>query len=236
MQLASLNSAHPVGFHNGRVAVSLTGCLPEVSLAGVGQAGRRDLEGFVAREFMAHYGANVKTFMPWLLGLCCEGEMVGVAGLRPAGDGEIFIEKYLDRSIEAEVALHTGVAVRRNRILEIGNLAGHYPGVTRSLFPLLTELIYMSGYEWGVCNTTLTVQNALRKLGIPFIPMVQAMPDRLGVARFSWGSYYQHETTVIAISSQVAHEVLMSKPALAVACSLALADVIDRLPEPVRAD
>ena len=161
---------------------------------------------------------------------------IAPAGLRPAGDGEIFIEKYLDRSIEAEVALHAGVAVRRNRILEIGNLAGHYPGVTRSLFPLLTELIYMSGYEWGVCNTTLTVQNALRKLGIPFIPMVQAMPDRLGVARFSWGSYYQHETTVIAISSQVAHEVLMSKPALAVACSLALADVIDRLPEPVRAD
>ncbi len=233
MQPASFHASRTCDAPGSRFAVSLTGSMPEVTLAGAGQAGRGDLESFVAREFLQHYGANVKTFMPWLLGLTTDDQLVGVAGLRPAGDGEIFIEKYLDRSIEAEVAAHAGVSVRRNRILEIGNLAGHYPGVTRSLFPLLTELIYMSGYEWGVCNTTPTVQNALRKLGIAFIPMVQAMPERLGTGRFAWGSYYQHETTVIAIPSLAAHKVLMSKPALAEVCSLALSDVIDELPQAV---
>lgn len=230
-QAAIVHSGFTPAPGGNRMAVSLTGALPEVALCGVGQAGRAGLEAFVAQEFLQHFGANVKTFMPWLLGLSMSDELVGVAGLRPAGDGPVFIEQYLDRPIEQEVALHAGCPVRRNRILEIGNLAGHYPGVTRSLFPLLTELIYMRGYEWGVCNTTPAVQNALRKLGIAFIPMLQAMPERLGAARFAWGSYYQHETTVIAIPSRAAHRVLLTRPALAAACSLALAELISGLPQ-----
>lgn len=215
----------------GVPGISLTGSMPEVAIAGTGGIERRVMEQFVAGEFLQQYGANVKTFMPWLLGLSCTDQLVGVAGLRPAGDGSLFIEQYLDRPIEEEVALHTGLPVKRHRILEIGNLAGHYPGVTRALFPLLTELIYMRGYEWGVCNTTPTVQNALLRLGIPIVPMVRALPERLGAARFMWGSYYTHETTVIAISSAAAHDVLMGKPALAAACSLALAGQYDHLPK-----
>ena len=210
--------------------ISLTASLPEVVIAGARDVERSAMQQFVAAEFLDKYGARVQQFMPWLLGLSCHDELVGVAGLRPAADGPLFIEQYLDRSIEAEVALHTGLPVARHRILEIGNLAGHYPGVTRSLFPLLTELIYMRGYAWGVCNTTHTVQNALFRLGIPFVPMVRAVPERLGNARFAWGTYYSTETTVIAISSRAAHDALMDKPALAAACSLALATHYRQLP------
>lgn len=210
--------------------ISLTASLPEVVIAGARDVERSAIEHFVANEFLRQYGAVVQQFMPWLLGLSCHDELVGVAGLRPAADGPLFIEQYLDRPIEAEVALHTGLPVARHRILEIGNLAGHYPGVTRSLFPLLTELIYMRGYAWGVCNTTHTVQNALFRLGIPFVPMVRAVPERLGNARFAWGTYYSTETTVIAISSRAAHDALMDKPALAAACSLALATHYRQLP------
>lgn len=212
------------------MGVSLAKGFPEVVVAGQGDARRSAMEAFVAHEFLEQYGARVTTFMPWLMGLSSDDTLVGVAGLRPAADGPLFIEQYLDHPIEAEIAARVGYPVAREGVLEIGNLAGHYPGVTRALFPLLTELIYMRGYAWGVCNTTHTVQNALMRLGIPLVPLQQALPERLGEARFAWGRYYEHETTIIALDSQAAHDVLLAKPALAAACSLALEQQLDRLP------
>jgi hypothetical protein len=212
------------------MSVSISDGIPEVVIADRHAVERPTMENFVAAEFLQQYSANVKNFMPWLLGLSCHEKLVGVAGLRPAADSPLFIEQYLDRSIEDEVELHTGLPVARQHIIEIGNLAGHYPGVTRALFPLLTELLYKRGYQWCVCNTTPTVQNALLRLGIPIVPMVRAMPDRLGVARFAWGSYYATETTVIAISPAAAHDALMDKPDLLAMCSMALAEQSGLLP------
>lgn len=216
--------------HERTMGMSLTGGLPEVVIANSSAVERPTMEAFVAAEFLQQYSANVKNFMPWLLGLSCNEQLVGVAGMRPAKDGSLFIEQYLDRAIEDEVGLHTGLPVARKKIIEIGNLAGHYPGITRALFPLLTELLYKRGYQWCVCNTTPTVQNALFRLGIPIVPMVKAMPDRLGAARFAWGSYYSTETTVIAISPAAAHAALMDKPELLATCSLALAEQSSLLP------
>lgn len=231
MSAAMLSCSERLTSASGRLlAGNLLAGIPDVVIAGPADCVREPMEQFVAAEFLQQYSANVSVFMPWLLGLSCADQLLGVAGLRPAADYHLFIENYLDRPIEAEVALHTGMPVKRRHILEIGNLAGHIPGVTRSLFPLLTELIYRRGYAWGVCNTTPTVQNALSRLGIPVVPMVRALPERLGAARFAWGSYYAHETTVIAISSAAAHEVLLGKPALAAACSLALGEHDHQLP------
>jgi hypothetical protein len=212
------------------MSISISNGIPEVVIADSHALERLPMENFVAAEFLQQYSANVKNFMPWLLGLSCEDKLVGVAGLRPAADGSLFIEQYLDRSIEDEVELHTGLPVARQRIIEIGNLAGHVPGVTRALFPLLTELLYKRGYHWCVCNTTPTVQNALLRLGIPIVPMVRAMPDRLGAARYAWGSYYATETTVIAISPAAAHDALMGKPEILATCSIALAEQSRLLP------
>jgi hypothetical protein len=210
----------------GKLATSIA----EVSIAGPSDFARYAMEQYVAIEFLQQYGAKVGNFMPWLLGLSCEDKLVGVAGLRPAVTNALFIEQYLDRSIEDEIMLHTGLPVSRRHIIEIGNLAGHVPGVTRALFPLLTELTFTRQYQWCVCNTTPAVQNALHRLSIPIIPMQRAMPERLGEARFIWGKYYATETTVIAISTTAAHDVLMNNPALAAACSLALSGQLQSLP------
>lgn len=210
--------------------VLAAGDIPMVAMTGEGDAERVVMERFVASEFLQRYGACVKTFMPWLLGLYHHTELVGVAGLRPAGDEKLFIEQYLDRAIETEIAQHVGVPVARATVLEIGNLAGQIPGVTRTLFPLLTELIYRHGYAWSVCNTTPAVRNALRRVGIPFQVIARATPERLGAARFAWGSYYTQETVVIAISLPAAHAALLCRPTLAAACVQALAGVYDNLP------
>ncbi len=205
--------------------------LPAVVIAGALGAERSAMEHFVASEFLQHYGANVTVFMPWLLGLSQGAELMGVAGLRPAGSEALFVEHYLDSPIELEIAQHSGVPTLREKVLEIGNLAGQVPGVTRALFPLLTELIYKRGYVWSVCNTTSAVRNTLSRLDIPFLPLVRALPERLGASRFAWGSYYAQETVVIAISLAAAHEALLCQPALAAVCERALADIYEDLPK-----
>lgn len=209
-----------------------TSPVPGIIIAGRGANGKRSaLEAFVAREFFQRYGAKLNNFMPWLLGLSCDGQLAGVAGLRPAADCSLFIEQYLDVPVETALQACTGQLVERNTIVEIGNLAGHHIGVNRALFPILTELTYMRGYAWVVCNATRTVQNSLRRLGIPVVPVQRAEPERLGAARFIWGSYYATESTVIAISTADAHQVLLSKQqALAEACAMGLIHQYQHLP------
>lgn len=206
--------------------------VPGIVIAGHGGGETRAaLEAFVAREFFQHYGARLETFMPWLLGLSVDGQLAGVSGMRPAAGNPLFIEQYLDEPVEMALQACTGKAVARNTILEIGNLAGHHIGVNRALFPVLTELTYMRGYSWVVCNATRTVQNSLRRLGIPVVAIQRAEPERLGAARFIWGSYYATESTVIAMSSADAHQVLLSKQqGLAKACATGLINHYQCLP------
>ncbi|TXH50164.1 MAG: hypothetical protein E6Q87_03515, partial [Cellvibrionales bacterium] len=49
--------------------VLAAGDIPSVVMAGEDGAERLAMERFVASEFLQRYGACVKTFMPWLLGL-----------------------------------------------------------------------------------------------------------------------------------------------------------------------
>ena len=161
--------------------------------------------------------------MPWLLGLSCQGQLEGVAGLRPAANTELFVEQYLDTPLETQLTEATGVTVDRSTVIEIGNLAGHHAGVTRVLFPLLTELTCQHGYQWVVCNATRTVQNALRRLGIPLLKLCDADPARLGTARLAWGSYYATASAVIAISPTAARAALLDRhPELLSSCQALL--------------
>ena len=74
-------SRHVVSHNDMRMkGVSLTASIPEVVIAGEQAVERPVMERFVAAEFLAQYSANVKTFMPWLLGLSCGEQLGGGAG------------------------------------------------------------------------------------------------------------------------------------------------------------
>ena len=66
-----------------------------------GDAGRADLEACVRTRFAAKHGAAVRTFMPTLIAFReRQGELRGVAGIRGAEEGRLYLEHYLDRPIE----------------------------------------------------------------------------------------------------------------------------------------
>lgn len=188
---------------------------PAVLIYGPGQSGREEIEGYIARQFHQHYGATVTQFMPYLLALKQGEQIIAALGLRPAAGEPLFIEQYLDQSIEQTVSAAVCSSRPRRGMMEIGNLAGMQPGASYLLFMAATEVFFIRRYEWAVFNATLGVQNVLRKLGFNFIALRESDPRRLGEQAGQWGSYYDSPSSVIALSAMDAHQALAGT----VACS-----------------
>lgn len=169
---------------------------------------RGEVENFIREEFRASYGAELRHFLPFLLGIQRRGEWVGAAGLRPALGTSLFLENYLDDPVEQRLSALCGEPVPRGRIMEIGNLAGTQPGISHFLFPLLTMIFAERDHQWAICTATQTVQNILSRLGYPFLRVGAANPRRLGEQALQWGSYYQQPTHVIAINVAAAGQAM----------------------------
>ena len=85
---------------------------------------RAPLEEFVRREFLAHFGARIRHFMPELLGLHGpDGSIRAAVGCRSAAAEPLFLETYTREPIEIALASLNGFFVPRQHIVEIGSLA-----------------------------------------------------------------------------------------------------------------
>lgn len=164
-----------------------------------GSPRRAELESFVRDEFLAHFGANVKHFMPKLLALRGNDNAVrAVVGCRAAADERLFLETYTRMPIEAAIAERTGLRIPRERIVEIGSLACRSAtaavAIVRALVPHLLE----ARFTWVVFTGADTVMNVFRHLGLSPRSLCPADPLLLGDARHEWGSYYDHRPQVMA--------------------------------------
>lgn len=174
------------------------GLLPRFELVEAGDEQRVEVEQYIHDRFLAAYGANVTEFMPWLLTLRCAGNLSAVVGLRPAGDGPLFVEHYLDQPVEAALAQRCGRSIERHELLEIGNLVSTWKGSSQLLMVMLPLLASALGYRWLVFTATAEVQKLLGRLHFELVPLCRADGDRLGERRAIWGSYYDNAPTVMA--------------------------------------
>ena len=101
---------------------------PTVRHTIAGAPRRITAERFIADIFHRHYGARVSSFAPNLMLLEDAGRIVAAAGWRCAGEDRLFLETYLDEPIETAVARLAGQPVKREAIVEVGNLAADRPG------------------------------------------------------------------------------------------------------------
>lgn len=164
-------------------------------------ADRAEIEQFIHDVFAKTYGANVQHFMPHLVSLRDEeGELVAAFGLRKADKSPLFLEQYLDASIETVLSRRFGKTITRDQVTEIGNLAVSNP---RNAGVLIAHVIKHSldiGIEWGVATAHHSLQNGLIKGGRDIYALQAADPLRLNPAELaSWGSYYSNSPQVIAI-------------------------------------
>lgn len=160
---------------------------------------RGDLEQFVREAFRREHGAEVRSFMPDLLGLRSPGgRLCSVVGYRLAGSGPLYLERYLDEPVEAALARRGAGPVPRSRIAEVGNLAGTSCRGARHLVSLLPGILLDRGQQFVVFTATRLVRELLQGLGAPLIDLGAAEPGRVAGLPDQWGRYYATEPRVMA--------------------------------------
>jgi len=155
-------------------------------------------ERFISQRFAESFGSRVEAFMPRLFTLRNQdGDICGALGLRSATN-RLFLEQYLDLSIEQSVAARAGHAVQRQSIVEVGHFSGTFPGAVRAMIQLLTERLHGEGFEWVTFTGTASLRNAFSRLGLSPLMLQAADINRLPPEeRAAWGSYYDHEPLVL---------------------------------------
>lgn len=161
---------------------------------------RGEIENFIHQCFAAAHGARISQFMPRLLSLRARGGgLIAAFGLRAAADSRLFLETYLNRPVEAVLQARLGQAVRREDIIEVGNLSALYPGAARWLIVALTAMLHDEGYKWVVFTGTAALRNGFGRLGLRPVELGAATLEHLNPQdRADWGSYYEHAPMVMA--------------------------------------
>ena len=153
---------------------------------------RATAEAFVKTVFKDAYDARLTTFYPLLMSIVWpDSRYAAIAGVRPAGAEKLFSEHYLEAPIEELLG------ERREKIVEIGNLAPASAGQARWLICTLTAFLGGAGFTHVVFTAVPRLYNAFRRMGLPLHKHTDARPECLPAAEVrEWGSYYNSSPAV----------------------------------------
>jgi hypothetical protein len=174
-------------------------CAP--ALIDAGHPQRKKVEAFIAQRFLEVHGALITAFMPQMLALFDDqGAVRAAVGMRDASLERLFLEYYLDTSVEQTIArkADTGGVAARERIVEIGNLASIDRLASRNLFKLLARRLSAEDYQWAVFTGCSSLQRMFATLGIETVSLGRALQSRLPVDQQTWGGYYEDNPQVVA--------------------------------------
>ena len=171
---------------------------------------RSACESFIADRFQRAHGARIAHFSPHLLGVRdALGRWRAASGYTPADRKRLFLEQYLDAPVEHVLGQHRGRAIKRDVIVEVGNLAAASMGMARALIPLLAQHLDRLGYEWVVFTATRELRNTFARLGLHPVSLAPADRARLAERGGDWGSYYDNDPVVMA--GRISHGIPRSR-------------------------
>lgn len=158
---------------------------------------RAVFEAYIQQRFRKAHGADIRHFMPELFGMSnAGGELCAVAGVRRADGEPLFLERYLDESIDPLISAAADRPVDRAGIVEVGNLAASDTGSARLSIIAITYLLAMGGLEWVAFTGNIGLVNSFHRLGLKPVTLCAADPARLGDDSNNWGSYYESKPWV----------------------------------------
>ena len=177
-----------------------------------GHPDRASLQRFIADGYARAYGADVRHFARTLVGLRrADWQWKAAVGYTLVGPEAVFLEQYLDRPVEDVLTERTGAAVRRDEIVEVGNLAALDAGAARQIIVRMTELLHRLGRSWVVLTSTKALLNSFSRLGIHPIRLAKADPGRLPDGGASWGTYYASEPCIMTASIPLGYARLLAR-------------------------
>jgi hypothetical protein len=170
-----------------------------LAVAGSDAPDRAELEAFVGAAFRRGHDATVTSFMPTLLSFRDRaGDLRGVVGLRGAALQPLYLEQYLEQPVETAIAAATGQPVRREQVVEVGNLAGGNCRAAIRMVALLPGYLLSRDYRWIVFTATSTVRGILEGFGAPLLELARADGARVAGSPDRWGRYYEKDPRVLA--------------------------------------
>lgn len=176
-------------------------------LADTEHPGRSALEQFIANGFSRHYQARVSQFMPYLAGVQHFGVLQAALGIRFARQHTLFTEQYLPVKAE-QILKQYAIDCQREDIAEIGHLYADNPLALMPLFVLTVQALYQLNIRQLVFAATAELSHMLRRHGVSLTVLAPADPALLGDKAQDWGSYYQTQPQVCALSvAQVAQRI-----------------------------
>jgi len=164
-----------------------------------GNPDRPELESFVGEAFKRKHDATVTSYLPTLLSFRDPaGSLRGVVGLRGAAGHRLYLEQYLEQPVESAIAAATGRSVRREQVVEVGNLAGTNCRSAVRMVALLPSHLLARDFQWIVFTATSAVRGILLGFGAPLIELARADGARVASAGDEWGRYYDTDPRVFA--------------------------------------
>ncbi len=176
----------------------------------VGDANRSRVEAFIKEGFDKSYGAQVSITMPTLLAVK-RGAYKAALGIRTAQES-LFIEQYLSAPVEDYLSAAHKSNVNRDKIVEIGHL---YSNHNRFALPLLLTTgvsLFNNQYQHIVFCATSHVRKLIETAGINITELADADKTKLKPCANSWGSYYDTQPKVVAISTSEIMHAIAAKP------------------------
>ena len=160
---------------------------------------RSRVEQFIEAQFAKSYDANIKQHYPMLMSVQDdEGNILAALGFRPAQDEPLFLEQYIDTSIEKSLSEHFEKPVLRREVVEIGSLASTTSGASIFLFIALNAWLDQQGYVMATITATRRLKRFFSMLKLDFIQLENADPERLPDHGKDWGTYYDTCPRILA--------------------------------------
>lgn len=171
----------------------------KIAIYGTQHSGRKSIEDYISKQFLEVHEATITHFMPLLLSLTQGDKTLAALGLKFATDQPLFLQQYLPDPVDRCIATNAKVPTHLNKIVEIGNLVSTKAGSSQLLFILLTEILFLAGYEWAVFTGTPAVKDSLQRFGFQLHLLAEATIDKLPAKNQShWGSYYEQRPMILA--------------------------------------
>jgi len=187
---------------------------------------RAEIERFIGDAFHQAYGAKIKRFKPCLMSLRDQNnKLVAACGFRSAALGALFLETYLDQPIETLLSERTGLPVKRDDIIEVGNFSVAEHGLANYLITAAVDQLHATSKQWAVFTVVPMLHNAFIKMGLNPLVLGDADKNRLPAEeRAEWGSYYAQKPQIMAVRRIEGHsqhlfaEVGLPEPITGVRC------------------
>jgi hypothetical protein len=197
---ADVNIGSPLKTNVGTLLKKLSLPNPVFELHEPHSSSRSKVETYIAQHFEKVYGAQVCSFLPTLMTMRCKSGFSAAVGLRSATQSKLFLEQYLDTSVEKAIEKQTNKSINRNEIIEIGNLVATQKGTSHLMFILIAAALIKTEHKWMVFTATGQVAKILHRLNFSTITLCEADQSRLArnKNKDQWGEYYSANPQVLA--------------------------------------